>query len=64
MYAESKESNWKSIDIIEIKRLIGTLILLGVYQSKNEPVRNLWDYTNKRFNEIKSFSEFIKILKI
>jgi len=47
-FAQTKNTNWNQLDIKELKKTIGILILLGVYQSKNESVNNLWDITHGR----------------
>jgi len=59
-------NEWKAIDIIELKRFFGILILIGVYRSKNEAVSDLWNLQNGRkiFNSIMSRNRFSSIMRV
>ena len=52
--------DWKDIDQVELKKVIGTLILIGVYKSKNEDINVLWSKEDGRpiFNKIISRTRF------
>ena len=34
--------NWKDTRVVELKKVIGTLLLVGVYQSSNKGLSQLW----------------------
>ena len=42
------KDKWKQLDIDELKKIIATLLLIGVYKSKGEPVHQLWNIDNGR----------------
>lgn len=60
------DKEWKPIDIIELKKFIGLLLLIGVYKSKNETVSELWSIKNGRqiFRDIMSRNRFTSILRV
>ena len=48
------KENCKPINITELKKFIGTLLLVGVYKSKGDPLSQLWSKSDgcPIFNEI------------
>ena len=42
LYSQDNLKTWKKMDIEELKKVIGLLILLGVYQGRNEPLSSMW----------------------
>ena len=60
------KDKWVEVSIQELKKFIGTLILIGVYKSKNENVAQLWSRSDGRplFNKIMSRRRFEQIVKV
>ena len=60
------KDRWKQLDIEELKKFIATLLLIGVYKSKGEPVHQLWSKDDGRtiFNAIFARNRFQEILRM
>ena len=48
------KDNWAPIETDELKEFIGTLLLIGVYESKGENISQLWSKSDDRpiFNKL------------
>ena len=57
--------SWKPVDNEEFKVFLGVIILIGVYKSKNESVKQLWRTFDDRpiFNRIMSRGRYQQILR-
>ena len=60
-----KGTNWKEVNTPELKKVLGVLLLIGVYKSKNEPIKSLWSSNHGRpvFNKAISRNRFEEILR-
>ena len=56
-------SNWKDVTAAEMRKYFGVLILSGVYKSKNEDMKQLWNLTDGRpvFNKIMTRNRFSEL---
>ena len=63
---QSLPGRWKDITVTELKKLIGVLLLIGVYKSNNENVSQLWCLTDGRpiFNKIMSRNRFQEVIRV
>jgi hypothetical protein len=61
-YGIANLTNFKQINVDELEKFLGSLILTGAYRAKNEPKRNLWSKEDGRpvFNSIFSRDRFFK----
>ncbi|XP_036945365.1 piggyBac transposable element-derived protein 1-like [Acanthopagrus latus] len=57
-YGRRSVSGWSDVDDKEIRNYIGLLILAGVYRSKGESTRSLWDDQNKKITCDNFFTSF------
>ena len=58
--------NWEDATVAELKKVIGTLLLVGVYKSSNEDLSQLWHMEHGRpiFRKIISLNRFQNILRV
>jgi hypothetical protein len=63
-YGIANLTNFKQMNVDELDKFLGALILTGAYRAKNEPIQNLWSKENGRpvFNSIISRDRFFQIL--
>ena len=59
-------NNWKDITVAELRKVIGTLLLVGVYKSSNEDLSQLWHMERGRsiFCKIIWRNRFQNILRV
>ena len=59
-------NNWKDTTVAELRKVIGTLFLVGVYKSSNEDLSQLWHMEHGRpiFCKIISRNRFQNILRV
>ena len=59
-------NNWKDTTVAELRKVIGTLLLVGVYKSSNEDLSQLWHMEHGRpiFRKIISRNRFQNILRV
>ena len=57
-------NNWKDTTVTERRKVMGTLLLVGVYKSSNEDLSQLWHMEHRRptFRKIISHNCFQNIL--
>jgi Transposase IS4 len=58
--------NWKQLEISELEKFIGFVLLLGVFQAKNEDVTQIWSISEGRpfVRKIMSRNRFTTILRV
>ena len=59
-------NNWKDTTVAELRKVIGTLLLVGVYKPSNENFSQLWHMKHGRpiFRKIISRNRFQNILRV
>lgn len=64
--SQKMKDDWRPIDENELKKFIGTLLLIGVYKSKGESLSQLWSKSDGRpiFNQLFARNRFQTILRM
>ena len=60
------KDKWNDVTVEELYKVIGLMVLMGVYKSKNEDICQLWSLENVRpiFNKIMSRQHFQDVLRV
>jgi len=60
------KDKWNDVTVEELYKVIGLMVLIGVYRSKNEGICQLWSLENGRtiLNKIMSRQRFQVILRV
>jgi len=60
------KDKWNDVTVEEFYKVIGLVVLIGVYRAKNEHICQLWSLENGRpfFNEIMSRQHFQDVLRV
>ena len=60
------KNKWNDVTVKELYKVIGLMVLIGVYKSKNEDICQLWSLENGRpiFNKIMSRQCFQDVLRV
>jgi len=60
------KDKWNYVTVKELYKVIGLMVLMGVYKSKNEEICQLWSLENKRliFDKIMSQQRFQDVLRV